>query len=71
MSPQETDFYTTGQIAALVGIHPRTLYAWLLTGRLPEPRRVIRGKVPARLFSRLDLERARELKAKNLPFCGR
>jgi excisionase family DNA binding protein len=62
--------FTTAQAAKLIGIHTRTLYEWLLTGRLPEPRRMPRGKVPARLFTHRDIERAQELKRANDIFRG-
>ena len=63
-----TAHFTTSQAAKLIGIHTRTLYEWLLTGRLPEPRRMPRGKVPARLFTQIDIARARRLKARNSLF---
>lgn len=63
--------FTTSQAAKLIGIHTRTLYEWLLTGRLPEPRRIPRGRVPARLFTQRDIDRAVELKRANAIFTGR
>jgi len=66
----QTAVFTTAQAAKLIGIHTRTLYEWLLTGRLPEPRRVPRGKVPARLFTQRDIARAQELKRANDVFRG-
>ncbi len=62
---QPAAHFTTSQAAKLIGIHTRTLYDWLLTGRLPEPRRMARGKVPARLFTQRDIERGQELKRAN------
>lgn len=67
----QTTLFTSSQAAAVIGVHLRTLYEWLATGKLEEPRRILRGKVPTRLFSERDLQRARELKARNLPFRGR
>jgi predicted DNA-binding transcriptional regulator AlpA len=58
-------FFTTAKFARMLGIHPRTLYEWLRCGRLPEPKRIARGKVSARLFTEGDLKRAQQLKARN------
>ena len=63
-------FYRTTELAALVGIHPRTLYTWLAQGLLPEPRRIVRGRASARLFTPNDLERARRVKRDNHLFRG-
>lgn len=68
---QPAVLFTTSQAARLIGVHPRTLYEWLLSGRLPEPRRVPRGKVPARLFTPRDIARGQELRRANAIFTGR
>jgi DNA-binding transcriptional MerR regulator len=54
---------STAQAAKRVGVTTRTLFRWLDSGLLPEPRRI---KMPGqlwRLWSAKDIARARELKA--------
>ena len=54
----------TAQAAKLVGVTTRTLFRWLGSGLLPEPRRV---KMPGqlwRLWSAKDIARARKLKVR-------
>lgn len=53
---------TTGQAARLIGVSTRTVFRWLRSGLLPEPRRV---KLPGQLWhiwSAKDIARARKLK---------
>ncbi len=55
---------STAQAAKLVGVTTRTLFRWLDSGLLPEPKRVQMPGQLWRLWSAKDLARARKLKAK-------
>jgi DNA-binding transcriptional MerR regulator len=55
---------STAQAAKLVGVTTRTLFRWLDSGLLPEPKRM---KMPGqlwRLWSAKDIARAQKLKGK-------
>ncbi len=55
--------YSTRQVARMVGINRSTLVAWLLSGKLKEPRRIRNGGVDARVWTTRDVERVRKWKA--------
>ncbi len=55
--------YSTRQVARMVGINRSTLVAWLLSGKLKEPRRIRNGGVDARVWTARDVERVRKWKA--------
>lgn len=55
--------YSTKQVAQMVGINRVTLQLWLLSGKLPEPRRVSGGGVDVRIWTERDVERVRKYKA--------
>lgn len=55
--------YSTAQVAKIIGVSKNTLLRWLYQGRLKEPRRMdIAGK-DWRVWTALDIRRARKLKA--------
>ena len=55
--------YSTRQVARMVGINRSTLVAWLLSGKLKEPRRIRNGGIDARIWTARDVERVRKWKA--------
>jgi len=55
--------YSTSEVAGLLGVDKRTLYRWLYSKRLPEPRFAKAGTVALRVWSDQDIKRAAELKA--------
>lgn len=57
--------YSTLQVARMIGIHKVTLQRWLLSGKVPEPRRISNGGVDARVWTDRDLERVRKYKQEN------
>jgi predicted DNA-binding transcriptional regulator AlpA len=60
---------STAQVAAHLGIKPRTVLAWVQQGRLPQPLRI--GKAPQwemqELSKTIDVARARRDEAANEP----
>ena len=57
--------YSTKQVAEMVGINRVTLQRWLLSGNVPEPRRLRNGGVDVRIWKNRDVERVRKYKAAN------
>jgi DNA-binding transcriptional MerR regulator len=55
--------YSTRQVARMVGINRSTLVAWLLSGKIKEPRRIRNGGIDARVWTARDVERVRKWKA--------
>ena len=55
--------YSTRQVARMVGINRSTLVAWLLSGKVKEPRRIRNGGIDARIWTARDVERVRKWKA--------
>ncbi len=55
--------YSTRQAARMVGINRGTLVAWLLSGKVKEPRRIRGGGIDARVWTARDVERVRKWKA--------
>ncbi len=55
--------YSTRQVARMVGINRSTLVAWLLSGKIREPRRIRNGGIDARIWTARDVERVRKWKA--------
>jgi excisionase family DNA binding protein len=56
---------STSEVAKLVGIHKRTLLAWLYAGKIREPKRCAAGGQDVRLWSDPEVERARRYKETN------
>jgi DNA-binding transcriptional MerR regulator len=54
--------YSTKQVAEAVGMNRVTLQRWLLSGKVPEPKRLKAGGVDVRLWSDKDIERVRQFK---------
>jgi MerR HTH family regulatory protein len=54
---------TTAEAARLVGVTTRTLFRWLDSGLLDEPRRIEMPNQSWRIWSAKDINRARKLKA--------
>ena len=57
--------YSTLQVSKMVGVHKITLIRWLLSGKVPEPRRITNGGVDARVWTDRDVERVRKYKQEN------
>ena len=55
--------YSTKQVAKMVGINRVTLQRWLLSGKVPEPRRIRNGGVDVRIWATRDVERVKKYKA--------
>ena len=52
--------YSTGQVAKEIGVTKQTLFRWLAAGELPEPNSLTLGRISYRVWSREDLERAKQ-----------
>lgn len=58
--------YTTGEVAAQIGVSKKTLLRWLWGGKLTEPKqRIAIGSIENRIWSAADLERARAFREAN------
>ena len=57
--------YSTSEVARMVGVHKVTLKKWLISGKVPEPRRVRNGGIQARIWTARDVERVRKYKHEN------
>ena len=55
--------YSTGQVVKMAGIGRVTLWRWLSTGKIKEPRRIRNGGIDARVWTARDVERVRKYKA--------
>ncbi len=55
--------YFTGQVARMLGIHKVTLQRWLLSGKVPEPKRIRVNGGETRIWTARDVERVRKWKA--------
>lgn len=58
--------YSTSEVVRIVGCHEDTLYRWLREGRLPDPPRIRVGRNSVRVWSALDVERAKTLREQGL-----
>ena len=52
--------YTTGQVAKLFGVHKNTIFYWLKTGKIKEPKRdaIFNG----RIWTKEDVYKLKEIK---------
>ena len=55
--------YFTGQVARMLGIHKVTLQRWLLSGKVPEPKRIRVNGGETRIWTARDVERVKKYKA--------
>ena len=55
--------YFTGQVARMLSIHKVTLQRWLLSGKVPEPKRIRVNGGETRIWTARDVERVRKWKA--------
>ena len=55
-SSVESPFYTGDEVAALLGISPRTLRQWIKDGRFPAPLRFGYPSKPCLRFCKLEVE---------------
>ena len=53
---------TTAEAAKVVGIARHTLQRWIRTGRVRAPKPVLRNGRGVRLWSKVDVERLRQVK---------
>ena len=56
--------YTTKEVALAIGVGYQTLLRWLYAGKLAEPERMILGGATLRLWTKADIQRARQYKVK-------
>ncbi len=54
---------STGEVVKIVGIDRATLWRWLRSGKVKEPRRIRGGGIDARVWTARDVERVRKWKA--------
>jgi hypothetical protein len=54
--------FSTVEVARAIKVDKTTLLRWLYTGKLPEPKHVTFGGVESRVWSEVDLERARQFR---------
>lgn len=54
--------YSTAQVAKVVGVSKNTLLRWMYAGILAEPQRTEVGGIVWRIWSKEDIERARQIK---------
>jgi hypothetical protein len=52
--------YTTGEVAAEIGVDKSTLLRWLYTGKIAEPSQQIIGGVTFRIWTGKDLLKAKK-----------
>jgi excisionase family DNA binding protein len=52
--------YSTGQVAKALGVTKKTVLRWLANGELPEPDTLALGRISYRVWSKNDLDRAKE-----------
>jgi DNA-binding transcriptional MerR regulator len=55
-------YYTTKQVAKSIGVGYQTLLRWLYAKHLAEPERINLGGASVRLWTKADLQRARQYK---------
>ena len=56
--------YTTKQVAKAIDVGYQTLLRWLYAKKVAEPERLILGGTNLRLWTKADIQRARQYKAK-------
>jgi excisionase family DNA binding protein len=54
--------FTTRQAAERIGVSRQTLQAWIAADRIPAPKPIEMGLISVRLWTKADVERAREFK---------
>ncbi len=52
--------YSTGQVAKAIGVSKKTVLRWLANEELPEPNTLALGRIGYRVWSKEDLERAKQ-----------
>jgi len=57
-------YFTTPEVAKIVGIHLRTLHRWLGRGVIPEPKAVTMRGLKVRLWSETDVRRVERYRKK-------
>lgn len=57
--------YSTAEVAKAIGVSKKTLLRWLWDGKLKEPKRVNIGTVDNRIWSEVDVKRAKDFKEEN------
>ena len=55
-------YYTTKQVAKKIGVGYQTMLRWLYAKKLAEPERLVLGGATVRLWTEVDLQRARKYK---------
>ena len=54
--------YSTGEVAAKVGVSRQTLFTWIEKGQVAAPKPIAVGKNSIRLWTKADIERVRKFK---------
>ena len=57
--------YSTAEVAKAIGVDKSTLLRWLYAGKLAEPKHETFGGVDSRIWSAVDLERAKTFREQN------
>jgi transposase len=57
--------YSTAQVASEIGVSKKTLFRWLYSGRLAEPKKQTFAGVESRVWSETDMIRAKVFKAEH------
>jgi len=52
--------YSTGQVAKAIRVAKKTLLRWLAAGELPEPNTLALGRISYRVWSKEDLQQAKQ-----------
>jgi excisionase family DNA binding protein len=52
--------YSTGQVAKAIGVSKKTVLRWLENRELPEPNTLALGRISYRVWSKEDLNRAKQ-----------
>jgi excisionase family DNA binding protein len=58
------EYYTTAQVARIIGITKKTLYTWLKKGKIPEPDRDYRNY---RIWTEEDIKNCLKHKNRRIP----
>ena len=54
---------STAEVVKIIGVNRRTLYRWLYSGKIPEPKRGHLAGRDFRIWTPRDVERAKKYKA--------
>jgi excisionase family DNA binding protein len=58
----DTKTYSTGEVAKRIGVSRQTLQAWITVGKVAAPKTIAVGGMSVRMWTAVDIERARKFK---------